>query len=114
MECYEAESLLIDYLDAQLHPSDKKPLEKHLESCPLCRQALEEYRQLFAAIEKDATTEVTVNLEEQLISVPSLSISEQFDINPYKKTCMINGYDDIDFLLSIKNSIEQFENASAQ
>lgn len=53
MQCYEAESLLVDYLDAQLHPSDKKPLEKHLQSCPLCRQALEEYRQLFAAIESN-------------------------------------------------------------
>ena len=53
MQCYEAESLLIDYLDAQLHPSDRKPLEKHLQSCPLCRQVLEEYRQLFASIESD-------------------------------------------------------------
>jgi hypothetical protein len=53
MQCYETESLLIDYLDAQLHPGDKKPLEQHLQSCPLCRQTLEEYRALFAAIESD-------------------------------------------------------------
>ena len=53
MQCYETESLLIDYLDAQLHPGDRKPLEQHLESCPLCRQTLEEYRALFAAIESN-------------------------------------------------------------
>ena len=53
MECYEAELLLIDYLDAQLHPGDKGPLEKHLLVCPQCRLALEEYKTLFAAIESD-------------------------------------------------------------
>lgn len=65
MQCHEAESLLIDYLDAQLHPSDKKPLEKHLQSCPLCRQALEEYRQLFAAIESDKAVKPGPALREK-------------------------------------------------
>jgi len=53
MQCYEAESLLIDYLDAQLHPGDKAPLEKHLQQCESCRKMLEEYRALFAAIQSD-------------------------------------------------------------
>jgi len=53
MQCYEAESLLIDYLDKELHPGDKAPLEQHLQSCLFCRQTLEEYRRLFAAIESD-------------------------------------------------------------
>jgi hypothetical protein len=53
MECYEAESLLIDYLDAQLHPSDKEPLEQHLKQCAHCRQVLEEYKGLFAAIQSN-------------------------------------------------------------
>ncbi|HYK43767.1 MAG TPA: zf-HC2 domain-containing protein [Parafilimonas sp.] len=53
MQCYEAESLLIDYLDNQLHPGDKVPLEQHLQGCPSCRQTLEEYRTLFATIESD-------------------------------------------------------------
>ncbi|HEX5153566.1 MAG TPA: zf-HC2 domain-containing protein [Parafilimonas sp.] len=65
MQCYEVESLLIDYLDAQLHPGDKGPLEKHLESCPQCRQALEEYRQLFASIESNKTEKPGPALNEK-------------------------------------------------
>ena len=52
---------------------------------------------------------LTINLEEQTITIDATGDSESFDINPYKKTCMINGYDDIDYLLSIKEDIEQFE-----
>ena len=64
---------------------------------------------LFNAIESDPSTKVEVNLEEQVISIPSTGESESFDINPYKKECLINGYDDIDYLLSQKEKIEQFE-----
>lgn len=53
--------------------------------------------------------EITVNLEEQVISVQSIGISEQFEINTYKKTCLMNGYDDIDYLLSKTNDIELYE-----
>ena len=53
--------------------------------------------------------EITVNLEEQTICVPSNAISEQFEINAYKKTCLMNGYDDIDYLLSKTNDIEVYE-----
>lgn len=53
MQCDKAESLLIDYLDKQLHPGDRAPLEQHLQGCPSCRQTLEEYRTLFATIESD-------------------------------------------------------------
>jgi hypothetical protein len=53
MQCYEAESLLIDHLDKQLHPRDRAPLEQHLQECPSCRQTLEEYRTLLATIESD-------------------------------------------------------------
>ena len=52
---------------------------------------------------------LTINLEEQTITIDATGESESFDINPYKKTCMINGYDDIDYLISIKEDIEQFE-----
>jgi 3-isopropylmalate/(R)-2-methylmalate dehydratase small subunit len=52
---------------------------------------------------------LTINLEEQTITIDATGEAESFDINPYKKTCMINGYDDIDYLLSIKEDIEQFE-----
>jgi 3-isopropylmalate/(R)-2-methylmalate dehydratase small subunit len=61
----------------------------------------------FAAIEKDPKTTVAVDLEAQTITVSGQS--EKFDINNYKKTCLLNGYDDIDYLLSMKSEIESFE-----
>jgi len=64
---------------------------------------------LFEAIEADHGTKITVNLEKQSITLTSTGSSENFDINPYKKECLLNGYDDIDFLLSIKDKIAQFE-----
>ncbi|MET0462514.1 MAG: 3-isopropylmalate dehydratase small subunit [Chitinophagaceae bacterium] len=70
----------------------------------------EEFLQkLFTAVENDPATEIEVNLSEQFIRITSTGEQESFDINSYKKTCLLNGYDDIDFLLSIKPEIEQFE-----
>ena len=65
---------------------------------------------IFDKVTADKNVEVTVDLENQLVSVAGES--EKFSINPYKKTCMINGYDDIDYLLSIKNKIEDYEKTS--
>jgi 3-isopropylmalate/(R)-2-methylmalate dehydratase small subunit len=64
---------------------------------------------VFEAIDTDPKVEVEVNLEEQKISLLSTGESENFDINPYKKKCLLNGYDDIDYLLSIKEKIGAFE-----
>lgn len=64
---------------------------------------------IFAAVEQDHTTEVEVNLPEQYIKILPTGEQESFDINSYKKTCLLNGYDDIDYLLSMRNEIEQFE-----
>ena len=61
----------------------------------------------FAAVEKDPSTEVEVNLENQTIS--AAGETENFEINSYKKTCLLNGYDDIDYLLNSKKEIEEFE-----
>jgi 3-isopropylmalate/(R)-2-methylmalate dehydratase small subunit len=70
----------------------------------------EEFLQvLFAEIEKNPNTEVEVNLENQTISLPSANRKETFEINSYKKKCLLNGYDDIDYLISIKDKIEAFE-----
>jgi len=66
---------------------------------------------LLAAIEADHSTGITVDLESQVITLSSTGASESFDINPYKKECLLNGYDDIDFLLSLKGKIAQFESA---
>jgi 3-isopropylmalate/(R)-2-methylmalate dehydratase small subunit len=64
---------------------------------------------LFEALEQDASSIIKVNLEEQTIIIAASGPSEKFDINPYKKECLLNGYDDIDYLLSIKEKIVQFE-----
>lgn len=65
-------------------------------------------KKIFAAIEKNSSTIITVDLERQRVLLEDGS-SESFDINPYKKTCLINGYDDIDYLLNLRNEIKQFE-----
>jgi 3-isopropylmalate/(R)-2-methylmalate dehydratase small subunit len=64
---------------------------------------------IFNAIEQDPSTELEVNLEQQRVTLVAGGTSEQFEINHYKKTCLLNGYDDIDYLLSIKSAIEEFE-----
>ena len=64
---------------------------------------------LFEAVEEDHKTKIVIDVEKQTISIPSKKISETFDINPYKKVCIMNGYDDIDYLLSLKSEIEKFE-----
>ncbi len=57
----------------------------------------------------DPSTSIEINLEAQKITLLSTGDFEQFEINGYKKTCLINGYDDIDYLISQKEKIEQFE-----
>jgi len=52
---------------------------------------------------------LTVDLEAQTITINSTGSSEKFEINSYKKTCLLNGYDDIDYLLNMKAEIEAFE-----
>ncbi len=65
-------------------------------------------KKIFALIEKDHKTPITVDLSQQKVILEDGS-SESFDINPYKKTCMMNGYDDIDYLLSLRDEIKHFE-----
>lgn len=65
-------------------------------------------KKIFAAIEKDHSTPITVDLSQQKITLADGS-SESFDINAYKKTCLMNGYDDIDYLLSMRDEIKHFE-----
>ena len=61
---------------------------------------------LMDTIHKKPATEILVDLEKQIISIADTNLFETFEIDPYKKTCMINGYDDIDYLLSKKEMIE--------
>ena len=59
------------------------------------------------ALDKEAT--ISVCLENQTITIDATGAVETFEINAYKKTCLLNGYDDIDYLLSNKVAIENFE-----
>lgn len=68
-------------------------------------------KELMTKIKADPKTKIAVDLEAQTIGIEGSNHSEAFEIDAYKKTCMINGYDDIDYLLSKKESIEKFENA---
>ena len=64
---------------------------------------------LFRHIPANPKATVTVNLEAQTITDNTSGVSEHFEINPYKKSCLLNGYDDIDYLLSKKPQIEAWE-----
>jgi 3-isopropylmalate/(R)-2-methylmalate dehydratase small subunit len=64
---------------------------------------------LFLVVEKDNRSIIEVDLSSQRITVAATGETESFDINPYKKECLLNGYDDIDYLLSLKDRIEQYE-----
>lgn len=69
--------------------------------------------ELFASSAANSQATVTVNLEEQTITNNETGKSESFEINSYKKGCLLNGLDDIDFLLSNKDKIEAFEQQRA-
>ena len=64
---------------------------------------------IFAATDENNQTQIEVSLPEQTITILLTNEQENFDISAYKKTCLLNGYDDIDYLLSIKSDIENFE-----
>ena len=64
---------------------------------------------LFAAIQVNSTTTITINLEQQTICNNANGVVENFEINPYKKECLLHGLDDIDYLLSKKEAIEAWE-----
>ena len=63
---------------------------------------------IFTAIEEDASTELMIDLPAQTITIISTGASVSFDINSYKKGNMTNGFDDIDYLLNIKDNIRDF------
>ncbi|SRR5690606_15186102 len=64
---------------------------------------------IFEKVFANPDTELVVDLEAQTISIAGTDEKFTFEINPYKKSCLINGYDDIDYILSQKAEIEAFE-----
>ena len=64
-------------------------------------------KKILSTINQNPKTEITVDLEKQVVTMEGQE--ESFEINLYKKTCMINGYDDIDYLLSLDKEIKEFD-----
>jgi len=75
-------------------------------------QVSEEFlAQIFKAVDNNPKSALEVDLENQTVTIVETGAQESFEINPYKKSCLINGYDDIDFILNQKQLIEEFEQA---
>lgn len=70
-------------------------------------------QKIFEAVEADPKTGVEVDLEQQRITLLSTGAYELFEINAYKKACLINGYDDIEYVLSKQEKIEEYEGRKA-
>ena len=66
-------------------------------------------QQLLDTIQAHPDAHIAINLEKQTIENTLTGATETFDISPYKKTCLLNGYDDLDYLLSIRPEVEAFE-----
>ena len=64
---------------------------------------------IFATAENEAGMELNIDLPSQTIEIVGTDIKESFEIAPYKKQCLMSGYDDVDFLVSIRSEIESFE-----
>lgn len=64
---------------------------------------------LLSAIAADPQLIIEIDLPNQEIRVPALDMKQSFEINAYKRICIMNGYDDVDYLLSMKDEIEEFE-----
>ena len=67
-------------------------------------------QEIFDTIEKDPETKFEIDLEKQKFTILSSEESSDFEINNYKKHCLENGLDDIDYLINMKKDIEHFEN----
>lgn len=64
---------------------------------------------IFKAIETNPATQLKIDLEAQTIEIEGTTLKESFEIAPYKKQCLMNGYDDVDYLVSIHQEIKEFE-----
>ncbi len=67
---------------------------------------------VFSEIEKNKTIQLTVNLQDQFIELEDTSLREHFEISAHKKAYLLNGYDDIDYLLSMKEQMKEYEKTS--
>jgi len=65
-------------------------------------------KEIFTEIEKKHNTQIIVNIEDQTIYLEN-GHSQSFEINPYKKSCLMNGFDDIDYLINLNEEVRQFD-----
>jgi len=78
-------------------------------------QVSEDFLQkIISQVKAEPSSTITISLEDQTIIIDSTGDVEPFDISDYKKTCLLNGYDDIDFLLNMKDEIIAFEKQLTQ
>ena len=70
-------------------------------------QVSEDFLQKIFNLDKDS--KISIDIDKQTITITATGEQEMFDINSYKKTCLLNGYDDIDYLINNKKEIEAFE-----
>ena len=70
-------------------------------------------KELFESIDKDPKTTVTVDLPNQTVTNNATGKSEHFEINGYKKHCLENGLDDVDFLVQNRDKVEEYERKRA-
>jgi len=68
---------------------------------------------IFQGVEQNPNLALTIDIPNQILDIPAIGIIEKFEIGKYKKRCLINNYDDIDYILSLKNEIEAFEKTLA-
>jgi 3-isopropylmalate/(R)-2-methylmalate dehydratase small subunit len=66
-------------------------------------------QRIFLAVDTDPQAKLTVDLQAQTVTIEATKEYEHFEINAYKKSCLLNGYDDIDFILNQREAIEKFE-----
>ncbi len=66
-------------------------------------------QKLLQQVQKYPETEVSIDLESQLLEIPDMNEKHTFEIDAFKKSCLLQGYDNIDFLVSLRSEIEQFE-----
>lgn len=66
-------------------------------------------KSIFDELEKNPETNFIVDLQNQTFEIENIDVKTTFEIDAYKKLCLVNGYDDIDYLVSIKSKIEEFE-----
>jgi 3-isopropylmalate/(R)-2-methylmalate dehydratase small subunit len=72
----------------------------------------EEVRNLMKKVTDDPSTLVKINLHERRMEIPATGKQFTFEINPYKQECLINGLDDIDYLINMKNKISEYEKSA--